>query len=178
MVTQLPAGLTGLLIASVFSAGMSTISTGFNSSATVFLTDYYKRYSKKPVSEKKSMKILYLSSLIISVLGIIVAIAMMNVKSALDAWWKLASIFSGGMLGIFLLAAFSRVTKSTNALIGTIAGLLVILWMSISPLIWGKQTLASHFHSFLITVFATTTIFFVGFFSSLLFQKNKDKISL
>ncbi|MEP6627430.1 MAG: sodium:solute symporter [Ginsengibacter sp.] len=178
MVTQLPAGLTGLLIASVFAAGMSTISTGFNSSATVFLTDYYKRYSKKPVSEKKSMKILYLSSLIISVLGIIVAIAMMNVKSALDAWWKLASIFSGGMLGIFLLAAFSRVTKSTNALIGTIAGLLVILWMSISPLICGKQTLASHFHSFLITVFATTTIFFVGFFSSLLFQKNKDKTSL
>ena len=175
MLTQLPAGLTGLLIASVFAAGMSTISTGFNSSATVFLTDYYKRYSKKPVSEKKSLKILYLSSLIISLPGIIVAIAMMNVKSALDAWWKLASIFSGGMLGIFLLAAFSRVTKSTNALIGTIAGLLVILWMSISPLIWGEQTFASHFHSFLITVFATTTIFFVGFFSSLLLQKNKNK---
>lgn len=177
MVTQLPAGLTGLLIASVFAAGMSTISTGFNSSATVFLTDFYKRYSKKPVSEKKAMKILYLSSLIISLLGMIVAIAMMNVKSALDAWWKLASIFSGGMLGIFLLAAFSRITKSTSALIGTIAGLLVILWMSISPLIWGNKTLANNFHSFLITVFATTTIFFVGFFSSLLFQKNKDKVS-
>ncbi len=122
------------------------------------------------------MKILYLSSLIIGLLGIMVAIAMMNVKSALDAWWKLASIFSGGMLGIFLLAAFSQITKSTSALIGTIAGLLVILWMSISPLIWGNQTLASNFHSFLITAFAATTIFFVGFFSSLLFQKNKDKV--
>jgi SSS family solute:Na+ symporter len=120
------------------------------------------------------MKILYLSSLIISLLGIIVAIAMMNVKSALDAWWKLASIFSGGALGIFLLAAFSRVTKSTNALIGTIAGLLIILWMSVSPLIWGKQTFASHYHSLLITVFATTTIFLVGFFSSVLLQKNKN----
>lgn len=173
MVTQLPAGLTGLLIASVFAAGMSTISTGFNSSATVFLTDYYKRFSKKPVSDKKALKILYLSSLIISLLGIMVAIALMNVKSALDAWWKLASIFSGGMLGIFLLAAFSRITKSTNALIGTIAGLLVILWMSLSPLIWGDQTLASHFHSFLTIVFATLTIFFIGFFSSLLFPKKK-----
>ncbi len=178
MVTQLPAGLTGLLIASVFAAGMSTISTGFNSSATVFLTDYYKRYSKEPVSEKKAMKILYISSLTISILGMMVAIAMMNVKSALDAWWKLASIFSGGMLGIFLLAAFSRVTKSTNALIGTIAGLLVILWMSISPLIWGEQTLASQFHSFLTIVFSTATIFFIGFFSSLFLQKKKDIESL
>jgi SSS family solute:Na+ symporter len=178
IVTQLPAGLTGLLIASVFAAGMSTIATSFNSSATVFLTDYYKRFSKEPVSEKKAMKILYLSSLIISLLGIMVAIAMMNVKSALDAWWKLASIFSGGMLGIFLLAAFSRITKSTNALIGTIAGLLVILWMSISPLILGEHTLASHFHSFLTIVFSTATIFFIGFFSSLLLQKNKNKASL
>lgn len=178
MVTQLPAGLTGLLIASVFAAGMSTISTAFNSSATVFLTDYYKRFSKKPVSEKKALKILYLSSLIISLLGMIVAVAMMNVKSALDAWWKLASIFSGGMLGIFLLAAFSRITKSINALIGTIAGLLVILWMSISPLIWGTQTLASHFHSFLTIVFATATIFFVGFFSSVLLKRNKASAEL
>ena len=55
IVTQLPVGVTGLLIASIFAAGMSTISTSFNSSATVFLTDYYKRYSKKMVSEKKAI---------------------------------------------------------------------------------------------------------------------------
>jgi hypothetical protein len=45
--------------------------------------------------------------------------------------------------------------------------------MSISPLIWGDQTLASHFHSFLTIVFATAMIFFVGFFSSLLFKQPK-----
>ncbi|MEO8413250.1 MAG: sodium:solute symporter [Ginsengibacter sp.] len=172
IVTQLPVGITGLLIASIFAAGMSTIATSFNSSATVFLTDYYKRYSKEPVTEKKAMKVLYGSSLVISIVGIMVAIAMINVKSALDAWWKLASIFSGGMLGIFLLAAFSKVTRSAGALAGTIAGLLVILWLSISPLIGGKDTLASHFHSFLTIVFATVVIFFVGFFASLLFKKK------
>ncbi len=172
IVTQLPVGVTGLLIASIFAAGMSTIATSFNSSATVFLTDYYKRYSKKPVSEKKAMKILYLASLVISIIGIMVAIAMINVKSALHAWWKLASIFSGGMLGIFLLAASSRLTTSINALVGTIAGLLVILWLSISPLLGNKGFFAIHFHSYLTIVLATITIFFVGFFSSLLFWKK------
>ncbi len=174
IVTQLPAGITGLLIASVFAAGMSTVSTSFNSSATVFLTDYYKRFSKEPVTDKKAMKVLYLSSLIISVIGILIAIAMINVKSALDAWWKLASIFSGGMLGLFLLAAFTRITKSRGALIGVIAGVLVILWLSLSALAGGRQVWAAHFHSFLTIVFATVTIFLVGFIFSLAGQRKSQ----
>ncbi len=172
MVTQLPVGVTGLLIASVFAAGMSTVSTSFNSSATVFLTDYYKRYSKEPVSDKQAMRVLYLSSLIISIIGILVAIAMINVKSALDAWWKLASIFSGGMLGLFLLAAFTKITKSTGALIGVIAGVLVIIWLSLSSLLTKEYVWTAHFHSFLTIVFATVTIFLVGFVISLLGQRK------
>ena len=89
IVNALPAGITGLLIASIFAAGMSTISTSFNSSATVFLTDYYNKYFKQDASERKRMQVLYISSIIISIIGIIIAIAMINVKSALDAWWKL-----------------------------------------------------------------------------------------
>lgn len=173
MVHQLPVGVTGLLIASVFAAGMSSVSSSFNSSATVFLTDYYKRYSKEPVSDKKAVKVLYISSLIISLLGILVAIAMINVKSALDAWWKLASIFSGGMLGLFLLGAFSHITKSTGALIGIIAGIIIILWLSLTPLIWGSQALASHIHSFLSIVFSTITIILVGFLASWLINKAR-----
>lgn len=171
MVHQLPVGVTGLLIASVFAAGMSSVSSSFNSSATVFLTDYYRRYSKEPVSDKKAVKVLYISSLIISLLGILVAIAMINVKSALDTWWKLASIFSGGMLGLFLLGAFSRITKSAGALIGVIAGVIVILWLSLTPLIWGPQTVASHIHSFLSIVFSTVVIIFIGFLASWLINK-------
>jgi SSS family solute:Na+ symporter len=99
----LPAGLSGLVIASVFAAGMSTISTSVNGTATIVLVDFYKRYINPSSDEKKSMKVLYLSSVVFGVLGISVALAMISVKSALDAWWMLASIFSGGMLGLFLL---------------------------------------------------------------------------
>ena len=67
IVTRLPAGVGGLLIASIFAAGMSTISTSFNSSATVFLADYYRKFSNRAQGEKESMKVLYLSSVVISV---------------------------------------------------------------------------------------------------------------
>ncbi|GAA4418039.1 sodium:solute symporter [Nibrella viscosa] len=171
IVYKLPAGLTGLLIASIFAAGMSTVSTSINSSSTVILIDYYQRFRRKAVSEKDSMRVLYGASLVISILGILIGIAMINVKSALDAWWKLASVFSGGMLGIFLLGAFVEKINVRGAIIGVVLGLLLILWMSISPLVWTEgaaKAWASPFHSYLTIVFGTVTIFLTGFLATLL----------
>ncbi len=173
IVNALPPGLTGLLIASIFAAGMSTISTSFNSSATVFLTDYYDKYFKNSASDKQRMRVLYISSAIISILGIAIAIAMINVKSALDAWWKLSSIFSGGMLGLFLLGIFSERKNVKGALIGVISGILVILWMSTSNIIFGEDSLGGSFHTYLTIVFGTIAIFLVGFLVSI-FMKPKE----
>jgi SSS family solute:Na+ symporter len=172
IVNELPAGITGLLIASIFAAGMSTISTSYNSSATVFLTDYYQRFFKKTASDKEAMRVLYISSLLISLCGIMIAIAMINVKSALDAWWKLASIFSGGMLGLFLLGVFSRQKNTTGAIVGVVAGLGVILWMSLSNLLLGEEAIGNKFHTYLTIVFGTTAIFLVGFLFILVGKKR------
>ncbi|MFG6686256.1 sodium:solute symporter [Mariniflexile sp. HNIBRBA6329] len=174
IVNALPAGITGLMIASIFAAGMSTISTSFNSSATVFLTDYYNKYFKQDASDKQRMKVLYTSSLIISIIGIGIGIAMINVKSALDAWWKLSSIFSGGMLGLFLLGAFSKTRYVKGAIIGMITGILVILWLTFSETIFGKDSLGASFHTYLTIVFGTIAIFLVGFLVSMLMQPKKQ----
>ena len=166
IVNQLPVGLTGLLISSIFAAGMSTISTSLNSSATVILVDFFKLPPGGQETERKSMLVLYLSSFIFSVIAIIIAVAMINVQSALDAWWKLASIFSGGMLGLFLLGYLAPKVKNTAAVIGVVAGVLVIGWMSLSPIFFTKGVMlkyASTFHSYLSIVFGTVAIFIVGF---------------
>ena len=168
IVNQLPVGVTGLLIASVFAAGMSTISTSFNSSATVFLSDYYRKFGKHGQSEKGSMKVLYISSVVITILGVIIALAMINVRSALDTWWKLASIFSGGMLGLFLLGAFSRRSRSGGAFIGVILGIAVIAWMSLSSLSDDPSKYGNIFHSYLTIVFGTLAIFLAGYLIALL----------
>ena len=173
IVNVLPVGLSGLLVASIFAAGMSTISTSFNSSATVFLTDYYNKYFKKTASNKESLRVLYISSLIISVLGIAIAIAMINVKSALDAWWMLASVFSGGMLGLFLLAVFSKNKNVVGAIVGVTIGLTLILWLSLSRVFLDEDALGYNFHTYLTIVFGTAAIFLVGFLISL-FSSKKD----
>jgi solute:Na+ symporter, SSS family len=175
IVHGLPVGVTGLLIASIFAAGMSTVSTSLNSTATIILSDYYKRYFNKAADEKSSMKILYVSSLIFGILGIAIALALVGVESVLDAWWSLASIFSGGMLGLFLLGYLSKKVRNIDAVIGVIVGVLIIVWMSLSPLCFTKGnllTFRSPFHSNLTIVFGTLTIFLIGFILAKLFSKR------
>jgi solute:Na+ symporter, SSS family len=178
IIHNLPKGLTGLLIASIFAAGMSTISTSVNSSATVILNDYFKRSLKGTNVEKTSMKILYLSSFLFSIISILIAIAMINVQSALETWWKLASIFSGGMLGLFLLGYFSKKVNNVSAVIGVIAGVIVIGWMSLSPIFFKSADLlkyASPFHNYLTIVFGTTAVFITGFLIGFLFMHTNKK---
>ncbi len=175
IVNFLPPGLSGLLIASVFAAGMSTISTSFNSSATVFLTDYYKRYFNKHATDRDAMKILYISSVIISAIGTTIGIAMINVKSALDAWWSLASIFSGGMLGLFLLAAFTRVKGNFPVIMSTIVGVLVILYLTIGSNLFGPNIPGADFHSYLAIVTGTSAIFITGFVIFYIANSLKNK---
>ena len=164
--TGLPAGITGLLIASIFAAGMSTVATSLNSTATIVLNDYYKRYFNKNAGEKSSMKVLYITSFLTGAFGILIALALVGVESALDAWWSLASIFSGGMLGLFLLGYFSKKAVKIDAVIGVVIGVIVIIWMSLSPICFteGKSlAFRSPFHTNLTIVFGTMTIFLVGF---------------
>ena len=71
----------------------------------------------------------------------------------LDAWWKLASIFSGGMLGLFLLGLVCHHVKRVSAVIAVAVGLVVIAWMSfLAPL-----------HTYLTIVLGTAAIFLTGF---------------
>ncbi|MFA6960764.1 MAG: sodium:solute symporter [Opitutaceae bacterium] len=164
IVTQLPSGITGLLIAAVFAAAMSTVSGSLNSSATIVLTDYYQRYLNPRATEKQSMRVLYITTVVVGILGTAIALAMTHVRSVLDAWWALAGIFGGGTLGLFLLGFLSRRASNLAAACGVAVGVVIILWMTLSPKAgpWLSDSLHSPFHSFLIIVFGTSAILLVG----------------
>ncbi len=106
---------------------------------------------------------------VVGMLGIIVALALVNVDSILGAWWKLSSIFSGGMLGLFLLGYISRRARAVHALCGVLSGLLVIAWISA----WHWLGLPDPgLHEYLAIVLGTTTIFVVGFTLSLVMARK------
>jgi SSS family solute:Na+ symporter len=99
---------------------------------------------------------------------------MINVRSALDAWWNLAGIASGGMLGLFLLGFLSRRASNTAAAVGTGAGIAVILWMTFSPQWTGAlEPWRSSFHPLLTMVLGTLVILGVGLVVSSLAGRAK-----
>ena len=169
IVHGLPTGLTGLVVASLFSAGMSTVATSINSSATIVLTDFAKRLSKKELTEKQNMGTLYATSFVVGTLGIVVGLLMMRIDGVLDAWWKLASIFSGGMLGLFLLGVVCKTVLRVHAVVAVILGLLTIAWMSLSPLI----NEGSPFYRCLLYTSDTTVIFLTGFLLTTLNRRRE-----
>jgi SSS family solute:Na+ symporter len=163
MVTKVPRGLLGLIIAAILSAAMSTISSGMNSSATVFLKDIYQRYIDRNTSPKKELQVLYISTATMGVLAIITGILMIGVKSILDLWWQLAGIFAGGMLGLFLLGMISRTAGNAVAKLATVIGILVIIWMTFSNLLPEQYAgWRNPLHLNMVIVVGTLTIFLSG----------------
>ncbi|MEA5404868.1 sodium:solute symporter [Arcicella sp. DC2W] len=163
MVTKIPAGLMGLIISAILSAAMSTISSGMNSSATVFSVDIYQRYISKNNSEKKQMNLLHIATVVFGLLGMGTGIAMIGVKSILDVWWQLSGIFAAGMLGLFLLGIISRQTKNHEAFLATIIGILVIIWMTFSSNLPEEYAfLRNTLHKNMIIVIGTLSIFLTG----------------
>lgn len=165
MVTKIPAGLVGVIVAAILSAAMSTISSGMNASATVFTIDIYKRYFKTQLNDKQTLNILHIGTVVFGLAGMGAGIAMIGVKSILDVWWQLSGIFAAGMLGLFLLGIISRQTRNYEAIIATIIGVLVIMWLTFPALIPDQYaSLRSTLNTNLIIVVGTLTIFLTGIF--------------
>jgi SSS family solute:Na+ symporter len=157
----LPPGVAGLVIAAIFAAAMNGF--GLNIVATITLCDLYQRYLRPDPTEREKMTVLWASTLAWGVAATGVAWAMKNVGQALDAWWEMAAVFGGGMLGLFLLGILSKRAGSAAAAAGVAAGVAVILWMTVSPKwkLW-PVALRSPYHPFLISAFGTATVLIVG----------------
>jgi SSS family solute:Na+ symporter len=133
---KLPPGLTGLLVAAIFAAAMSTVSTSLNSSATLIMNDFYKRFFNPNASEKSAMNALYFGTILWGILGTGLGLYLVKVtNSALDIWWTLSGIIGGAMTGLFLLGMVNKFATSRTAIFSTLAGVLTITWIS-----WPKIT--------------------------------------
>jgi len=170
--TQLPSGVTGILIAAVLAAAMSSVDSSLNGSATLIWCDLVKRFKRPEPSEATGMKVLHWSTILFGLVGTLAALAMIRVESALDAWWKISSIFSGGILGLFLLGLIVKRAKNVAAVIAVTIGVLVIFWLSAADQGWLPVALRPALHSNLTIVVGTLTIFLVGLLISRLKQST------
>ncbi len=93
---------------------MRSMDTSLNSSATIALQDFYRRWVRPDADEAQSLRFLRVMTVIWGGIGTGVALAMMGVESILDAWWKLSGVFAGGMLGLGVVLAVAAGVSSVN----------------------------------------------------------------
>ncbi|CAK9798458.1 Sodium-coupled monocarboxylate transporter 1 [Anthophora plagiata] len=126
-------GLPGLFVAGVFSAALSSLSTGLNSMAAVVLEDFIKPFKKTPFSPKVTDILLKLTVIIFGILCVALVFVVEKTGShVLQLSTNLASITGGPSLGIFSMGILLPWVNAKGALIGGLAGLGFMGWFSLS----------------------------------------------
>jgi uncharacterized sodium:solute symporter family permease YidK len=120
--TYMPMGLVGLLIAVILFASMSTVASELNALASTTTVDIYKRALFPHASEEHYLTVSKYLTFFWGVLAIVVAQLSFNLGALIEVVNILGSWFYGAILGVFLLAFFSRGLSSNAVFMGAILG--------------------------------------------------------
>lgn len=127
----LPVGVSGLVIAALFAASMSTLDSSINSMATTITTDFYRRF-KSRANDAHFLRFARWITLGLGLVGTLTAIYMawINTASLWDQYLKILGLFGGGLCGLFVAGVFTRRTTSAGILIGFVASALILYIVS------------------------------------------------
>ncbi len=131
IVTQLPAGLAGLIIAGIFAAAQSTVSTSINSMATTLVTDFVRPFNLVK-TEQGYMRVAQWLTFIVGVIGTLVGLVFIDpaIRSLMDTYFVVIGMFMGALGGLFVLGGVTRRANGTGAMVGLVVGvsIMVLCW--------------------------------------------------
>ena len=142
IVSQMPVGFAGLLIAAIFAAAMSTLSSNINSVSAVITSDFYKTWFKN-TSFLNEMRVARWSGVVIGLLGTAMAImlATWNIASLWDQFNTFLGLLTSGLGALFILGIFFPRVGATSAFMGIACGVIILYWVknetSLSFLLYG-----------------------------------------
>ena len=128
IVYQLPIGVSGILIAAIYAASQSTLSTGLNSVATSWVLDIQDSFNRQ-ISEEKQTKIAKLVSLGVGIIAIIVSMILANgeIKSAYEWFNSFMGLVLGVLAGIFVLGVITKKATSMGAYAGFFTSAIIVI---------------------------------------------------
>jgi len=162
---NLPAGISGIIIAGIFAASMSSVDSSIHSSTTVLIRDFLgKRVDSKSELRKVSLARWLTGGL--GILGTIIALIMTcySINSLWDIILEIAGLFTGAMTGVFILGIFTTKGNGSGAVIGAIASAIILLLI---------QNFTS-LHFFLYSGIGIISCVLIGYFTSLFFSSTKS----
>ncbi len=127
---NLPTGIAGLVIAAILAAGMSNLSAALNSLASTTVMDFYRPLALRRNPDRPESHFLGIArwaTVVWAVLLFLVGLIARHWGSVLEAGLTIASILYGSLLGVFLLGLLTKSVQENSAMIGMIAGLVLMI---------------------------------------------------
>jgi len=189
ILTQLPVGLTGLIISALLAAAISSLDSDMNSISAVAMDDYYKRI-RPGTSEKHRLVVSKILVLLagLGAMGIAMIYIWTDTEGVLETVFSLYAIFSGGIAGIFLLGIFSRRANKKGLTIGIIACIIFTAWALLTSMETGpegKEKVVMDLgrfnfthHNYMIGVYSHVVLLVTGYLASFLFPAEEPDDSL
>ncbi len=164
VLTEMPAGVAGLIIAAIFAASQSTVSSSLNSISACFTVDIYNRIFKNE-DDKSAIRIARIVVVITGVLGIFMGLYFIykGQSGMIDLFQSILGMLGGPVVGIFILGVFSKRTSANAAFIGLIISGFVVFYLQ-------NVGLAAYVYA-IVSVFSSTVL---GYLFSFIFPNKKN----
>jgi SSS family solute:Na+ symporter len=165
IVSQMPHGISGLLIAAILAAAMSNLSAALNSLSSSTIMDFLVRL-RPNTDERARMRLSRLATFFWAmVLFALAVLALQKVGRVVEVGLQIASVAYGALLGVFLLGVLTRKANQRGAMVGMLFGFSteLYLWRAHVPWTWW-------------VMIGTTVTFAVGYASSLLLPEPSKQV--
>jgi len=164
IVTRMPHGIAGLLIAAILAAAMSNLSAALNSLASTSVIDFYLRHKPDTEEHRRLRLSRFVTIGWALVLFGLAILSLHKVGRVVEVGLQIASVAYGALLGVFLLGVLTRNANQRGAIAGMLCGfsieLYIWLWTRV-PWTW-------------YVLLGTLVTFAVGYLASLLFQRTSS----
>lgn len=174
----LPTGISGLILAGLLGATMSTLSSDLNSLSAIIFDDYYRKLRPR-TGDQAQLLFSRLVVLVAGLLGILLAMAMTRIHSMADAAFDFVSLVGGGVLGMYVLGLVTR-CNARSLYLGLAGGVLVIFWgYFCRP---GSDAFPAlpraPFHTLWVGTIGNLVVFICGYLATLARRRPPDEPSL
>ena len=119
--------MSGLVIAGLFAAAMSTLDSGMHAVATTCTTDWYERLSGRVASLRQARIATFAAGAVATAIALLLAAS--GILSSLLFFLKALGLLTSGVAGVFLLGVMSKRAHSAGALIGAAVGISLLAWV-------------------------------------------------
>jgi solute:Na+ symporter, SSS family len=162
---EMPIGIAGLVVAGVFSAAQSTVSTSMNSMATTIVTDFLRPLGIC-TTDRQYLRAARLITFGVGVLGTVLGLFFIapEITSLFDTFIKVVGLFMGVLGGLFLLGVLTRRANAGGAFTGAVVGACMMCWLFFSSTVNG----------YLYITIGMATCIIVGYLASFLNPASSD----